>query len=182
MNTLLNASLSIIVAFLVGSTPITSERPGGPVGVGQTQQENLILSKDYGVARDSLQKAVAKKDKATIRLGLERNSLSFKNEVIRAIETLDDKSFVPDVIKVLEENQSITSGGTETAVEQALLSRNAIATLGKLTGLKLDLRALPDENSVEKFNPSNYVSAEEVETALRQVRVWMRANRENIST
>lgn len=142
------------------------------------QEDNSILSCDYLTAKKSLEKALQKNDKETIRLGLKRFlSFKVKMDIAKAIAQLEDKSFVPDLIDALEKNQGVLSGGTETDILQALLSRELIITIEKLTGLKFNLRDLPRPDSVEKFEPSNYISSDEIQKAIKQASLWWKNNK-----
>lgn len=142
------------------------------------QEDDSILSCDYLTAKKALEKALQKNDKATLRLGLRRLfSFEIKMDIAKAISQLKDKSFIPNLIDALEKNQGTLSGGTETGISQALLSRELIVTIEGLTGLKFNLRDLPRPDSVEKFEPSNYISADEIQRVIKEVGLWWEVNK-----
>jgi hypothetical protein len=145
------------------------------------RQEISILSKYYYPARRAFDKAVLENDKATIRLGLKAFSLLIKRDVVQVIKQFNDKSFVPDLIDALDSNQVVMSGGTETSIEQALLSRELIIAIGELTGLKFKLPKMPASNSIEKFEPSNYVSPEFIKEVLEKSRAWRNLHKNRIA-
>lgn len=140
----------------------------------QCKNDNSILSCDYVKAKNALLVAEKNSDFATIRLGLKRDySFELKMDIIKVIERLNDKSFVPDLVCTLESNQGSLSGGTETAVAQALLSRELITIIGKLTHIEFKLPTMPNPNSIEKFEPENYVTKAQIKEALRETHTWM---------
>lgn len=135
----------------------------------ERRQETPILSKIYNVAKSALDKAILEKDKSTIRLGLKRNSPSFRTIVVQAIRQLDDKSFVPDLIKALEDNQVLMSGGSETQAEQQELNKEIISTLKQLTGL--DFPYLNDSSTIPCFSDC---PSKDIERVLTDSREWWR--------
>lgn len=124
----------------------------------QNKQQNPIMSKDSTIARQALDKAILNKDKATIQLGLTKNSLIFKKDVVRAIEQLNDKSFVPDLIKSLEDNQVEMGGGTETKFLQKELDKAIVSALKKITELD--------------FSANDRSSDDNIQEVLRKSREW----------
>jgi hypothetical protein len=141
----------------------------------ERQQATPILSKNYRVAKSAFDKAVLEKDKATLRLGLKRESPSFKRDIVQAIKQFDDKSFVPDLIKALENNQLIMSGGLETQAEQQELNKEIISALAKLTDLKFDY--LSDSSTIPCFSDC---PSKDMGKVLEESKTWYQANEEEI--
>lgn len=125
----------------------------------QTKEQNPVLNKDYTIAKRALDKAVLQRDKETIRLGLQKNSLIFKKDVIQGIEQLNDKSLVPDLISVLESNQVVMTGGTETKLLQQELNEAIISALKKITKLNFSI-------------PDDKLSDDVIQQVLRKSREW----------
>lgn len=117
---------------------------GNPIGcqaqqeVQKEKQDDGILSKNYKTSKKALETAILVGDKEALRLGLTKDSLPFKKEVVEAIALLNDKSFVPDLITVLKKNQVLMSGGTETEFLQKDLDKMTISAIKELTGLKFE--------------------------------------------
>jgi hypothetical protein len=138
------------------------------------QQTTPILSKNYKVAKSAFDKAVAEKDKPTLRLGLQKNSLTLKLLIVQAIRQFDDKSFVPDLIKALEDNQSIMSGGSETQAAQQELNKEIISDLKQLTGLQFPY--LTDESTVPCFSDC---PPKDIQKVLKDSREWWSVNKKD---
>ncbi len=143
------------------------------------QQESPILSKNYRIAKPSLDRAVSERDEATLRLGLNANSIMLRREVFQAIANLYYQWFVPDLIKALEENQNRTGKELETRSEQEKLNKSIISALQNLTGLGFSAneKILPAEEFLEIRNKSLqwYETYEkQLEEAMQQERLMMR--------
>jgi hypothetical protein len=130
----------------------------------QNKEQNPILDKDYTIAKRALDKAVLQRDKETIRLGLKRDSLDFKREVVHAIEQLKDKLFVPDLINALEGNQITMRGGTETKLLQQELNEAIVSALKKVTNIN--------------FLISDKLSTDDIQQVLKKSREWWKVNKE----
>jgi hypothetical protein len=141
----------------------------------EKQQATPILSKNYRIAKAAFDKAVLERDKATIRLGLKRESLSFKAVTVQAIKQFEDKSFVPDLIKALEGNQVIMSGGLETQVEQQELNKEIISALKQLTGLNFSY--LNDSSTIPCFNDC---PPKDIIRVLKESREWWRNHKKDM--
>lgn len=133
----------------------------------ERQQATPILSKNYNVAKWAFDKAVSENDTATIRLGLKRESLSFRTLVIQAIKKFDDKSFVLDLIKALQDNQVIMSGGSETQTEQQELNKEIIGAIRQLTGLEFPY--ITESSTVPCFSDC---PSKDIERILMESRKW----------
>lgn len=183
MDNIMNVFLWILIATGVSNSTnvnesIKTENQLRQITLQCKQEDDSILSCDYLTAKKALEKALQKNDKATLRLGLRRLfSFEIKMDIAKAISQLKDKSFIPNLIDALEKNQGTLSGGTETGISQALLSRELIVTIEGLTGLKFNLRDLPRPDSVEKFEPSNYISADEIQRVIKEVGLWWEVNK-----
>ncbi|MGB7068427.1 MAG: hypothetical protein WBD22_02950 [Pyrinomonadaceae bacterium] len=138
----------------------------------ERQQETPILSRNYNVAKWAYDKAVSEGDKSTIRKGLDGLSLLLKRNVVEAIAKFNDKSFVPDLIKALEENQSLMSGGSETQAEKQELNKEIISALKQLTGL--DFLFLKDSSMIPCFDDC---PSKDIERVLRESREWQTAQK-----
>jgi hypothetical protein len=138
------------------------------------QQTTPILSNNYKVAKAAFDKAVAEKDKRTLRLGLQKNSLNLKLLIVQAIKQFDDKSFVPDLIKALEDNQSIMSGGSEIKAAQQELNKEIISDLKQLTGLQFPY--LTDESTVPCFSDC---PPKDIQKVLKDSREWWSLNKKD---
>lgn len=132
------------------------------------EQDNDILSSDYTIAEKELDKAILKKDKNAVKAGLKSEFLNIKKKTVQTIEEFNDKTFVPDLITVLEENQSIIGGGTETQIEQNNLNRAVISALEHLTELK--------------FEVSNSLSPEDIEKVLVKSKDWCKSYKKDNNT
>jgi hypothetical protein len=135
------------------------------------RQEISILSKFYYPAQRAFEKAVLEKDKITLRLGLKAFSLDLRRKVVSEIKKFNDKSFVSDLIKALEENQTIMSGGTETAIAQDLLDLEIVSAIEKLTGLQFPY--IDKSINSDRFDKSSY---NDVERILRESRQWCKSH------
>jgi hypothetical protein len=134
------------------------------------QQQDLVLAKDYYVAKKALDKAVQEKDVAVIRKGLKGFSFQIKKDVVKEVKKLNDKTFVPDLADVLELNQGALSGGSEVEVQQKELDRLIISALEQLTGLKFDYT----ENLSQTYNMSEN---DDVQRIIKQARLWWKVNK-----
>lgn len=121
-------------------------------------QQNPILARDYYTAKKALDEAVQKKDLTTIALGLKGFSFEIRKDVVTEIKKLDDKSFIPDLIEALEDNQGDLSGGSEVQHLQQELNNHIVSTLEQLTGLCFSYT----ENS----------SKDDIERIVKQSREW----------
>ncbi len=137
------------------------------------QQEISILSKYYYLAKKALDKAILEKDKATIQLGLGKQFLSLKKEIVEEAVKFNDKSFIPDLIKALERNQGIMSGGTETVIEQNLLNKAIVSALEKLTGLQF----LYFDGSLTRSSFDEFPH-KDIEKILKESREWCNNQKE----
>lgn len=138
----------------------------------ERQQKTSILSKNYNVAKLALNKAVLEKDKSTIRLGLKGFSLLIKRDAIQAIKQLDDKTFVPDLIKALDENQGVMSGGSETEAEQQELNKEIISALKQLTGLEFPY--LTDSSTIPCFSDC---PSKDIQRVVKESSEWWENNK-----
>jgi hypothetical protein len=138
------------------------------------QQTTSILSSNFRVARWAFDKAVAEKDTATLRLGLQKNSLTLRLLIVKAIKQFDDRSFVPDLIQTLEENQSMMSGGSETQMAQQELRKEIIDALKHLTGLQFSY--LTDESFVSCFSEC---PSKDIQKVLQESREWWTVNKKD---
>lgn len=130
-----------------------------PKDISMKQDDN-ILSKNYSTAEKALNKAVLAKDKETIRLGLKSPIFSIKQKTVEAMTKINDKTFVPNLIEALEENQGVIAGGSEAEIMQQELNKAIISALEQLTGLQL----LTSEN----------MSADDIQRILNESREWWR--------
>lgn len=184
MDSMINVFLCIVMAIGISSSAkvnesIKIENQVGQAAIQCKQEDDSILSCDYSTAKKALEKALQKNDKDAIRRGLKRPfSFDLKMDIAKAISQLKDKSFIPDLIDALEKNQGVFNGGTETAISQALLSRELMVTIAELTGLRFNLPDLPRPDSIENFEPSNYVSLDEVQRAIIQTKLWWDVNKD----
>jgi hypothetical protein len=157
-----NAILGILIVISSGCLSIPENKIVSQQEImelqAQTKEQNPILNKDYTIAKQALDKAVLQRDRETIRLGLQKKSLIFKKDVVQGIEQLNDKSFVPDLINVLENNQVAMTGGTETRLLQQELNEAIVSALKKIT--KLD------------FQFSEKISADDIQQVLKKSREW----------
>lgn len=143
------------------------------------QPELPILSSDYKIAKQALEKAISERDEATLRLGLNANSAMVRREVFQAIANLYYQWFVPDLIKALEENQSATGKEMENLAELKKLNKSIIAALQNLTGLGFfaNEKILSVDEFLEIRNKSLqwYETYEkQIEEAMQQERLMMR--------
>lgn len=139
----------------------------------ERQQATPILSKNYQVAKWAFDKAVLEKDKSTIRLGLKGYSLLIKRDVVQTIKQLNDKSFVPELIKALEDNQVLMSGGSETQAEQQELNKEIISALKQLTGL--DFPYLNDSSTIPCFKDC---PSKAIERVLKESQEWWKIHQD----
>lgn len=139
-------------------TPISSQKNIS------MKQDNSILSKDYNIAEKALNKAVLEKDKETIKLGLRSPILTIKQKTVEVIADTQDKTFVPNLIEVLEKNQSSIAGGSEARVMQQDLDKAIIFSLEQLTGLQM----LPSGS----LSTSDRLSSDDIQQALNKSRRW----------
>jgi len=134
------------------------------------------------IAAKALEKAIQEKDLATMRLGFKGvPSYRFDLEIklAKAVVEVDDTSFVPDLLEALKRNQGVLSGGSETTIGQALLSRELILAIEHLTNLFFNLRPMPDQASPEKFYAENIVSPKEIEDAITRTEAWLRTSQKS---
>ncbi|HMS40446.1 MAG TPA: hypothetical protein PKE69_09485 [Pyrinomonadaceae bacterium] len=137
----------------------------------ERQQETPILSKNYSVAKLALNKAILEKDKSTILLGLNGFSLLIKRDAVQAIKQFNDKSFVPNLIKALDENQGVMSGGSETEAEQQELNKGIILALKQLTGLEFSY--LTNSSTIPCFSDC---PSKDILRVLKESREWWKKN------
>lgn len=139
--------------------------------------QNGLVEGYQQIAAKALEKAIQEKDLVTMRLGLKgvpsyRFDLEIK--IAKAVVEFDDTSFVPDLLEALKRNQGVLSGGSETTIGQALLSRELILAIEHLANLYFNLRPMPDQASPEKFYPENIVSEKEIEDAITRAEAWLK--------
>jgi hypothetical protein len=142
------------------------------------QQESPILSSDYKIAKQALEKAIYERDEATLKLGLMANSMILRQEVFRTVANLSYQWFVPDLVKALEENQTITDKGIKTVSEQKQFNKSIISALARLTGLEFfpNEKILPAEEFLEIQNKSlewYETYQKQIEQAMQQERLMM---------
>jgi hypothetical protein len=138
----------------------------------ERQQSRPILSKYYRVAKWAFDKAVLENDMATILLGLEGRSLLIRRNVVQALKQFDDKSVVPNLIKALDDNQGIMSGGSETQAEQRELNKEIISALRKLTGLEFSY--LQEATTIPCFHEC---PSKDIQRILKESREWWERHR-----
>ncbi len=169
-------SLILLIIFLTGFSSCTVSQEGvaqmqdssKPTQTNSSEslpmkQDDKILSKDYVAAEKALVRAILEKDKETLKLGLKSQFFPIKQKTVEAITEIEDKTFVPDLINALQENQSIFTGGTETEVMQNDLNKTTVFSLSRLTGLK--------------FDASEQLSSGEINKVLEESRKWWSINR-----
>lgn len=135
LNIILWAALSVAVG-ASGTAQNQAELSLTKEKMHQERQENPVLSKDFQTAKTALEKAGAEKDLNTVRLGLKAFMLEIKKQSVETIVKLNDKASVPDLIKALEANQTIMSGGTETELLQQELNTAIVSALRRFTKLE----------------------------------------------
>lgn len=123
-----------------------------------------ILNKNYSTAEAALNKAIKEKNNETIRLGLRSQILPIRQKTAEAISNTDVKTFVPDLVKALRENQGIISGGTETQLLQQDLNRAIITAIENLTDIQ--------------FNVTTDLSPDEVKKFIRITEKWCKQHKE----
>lgn len=127
------------------------------------QNDNKILSEDYAIAEKALNKAVLKKNKDTIKLGLKSPIPDIRKKTVEAIAKIGNEAFVPNLIVALEQNQGIIAGGSEIQSLQNKLNEIIISTLEQLTKLK--------------FNISKPLSPEDIKEVLDKTKDWCKTNK-----
>jgi hypothetical protein len=141
--------------------PLITEQPT-PQKSPPTEQDNDILSNDYTIAGKALDKAILEKDKNTIRVGLKSEFLDIRKKAVETIEEFNDETFVPNLIVVLQENQGLIGGGTETQIQQDNLNKAIISALEHLTKLE--------------FKVSTPLSFEDIEGILKESQEWWKTH------
>jgi hypothetical protein len=141
-------------------------------------QEPPILSSDYKIAKQSLDKAVYERDEETLKLGLKANSVRIRQEVFSVVASFSYKWFVPDLVKALEENQTITDEEIKNLSEQKQLNKSLISALARLTGLGFspNEEILPADEFLEIRNKSlewYQTYKEQIDQAMEQERLMM---------
>lgn len=172
MNDLINTLLLIALAITLNNS-VTAEVgekkiAEQPKNFEIERQEDPILSRNYEVAKKALEKASLKKDKVTIRRGLKAFSIEIKKQVVQSIIQLNDKTFVPDLIEALQNNQTPMSGGTETAFLQQELNKAIISALRKFT--KLSFSYLKDESTVPCFSEC---PSKDIQKVVDESKAWL---------
>lgn len=140
----------------------------------ERQRVNPILSRNYRVAKWALDKAILEKDKRALRLGLKGFSLTIRNKVVLTIMEFDDKSYVSDLIKALESNQGVMSGGSETEYFQLELNKSIVNALRKLTGLKFTYFEETPKKDINFYESPR----KDIQKILIESREWCRKNKE----
>jgi hypothetical protein len=178
----------ILGLFIVPSLAQTSVSTNQPTLDNQAQisqtsspekQDSPILSGDYKIAKQSLDKAISERDEATIRLGINASSAQLRRDVYQAIANLYYQWFVPDLIKALEENQNFDNDGIKTRSEQKKANKSIISALQHLTGLGFfpNEKILPAEEFLEIRNKTLewYETHEkQIEEAMQKERLMMK--------
>ena len=136
------------------------------------RQQDLILAKDYYVAKKALDKAVQERDTATFKLGLKAFSFQIRKDIVEEIKKLNDKSFVPDLAHALEANQGCLSGGSETDFLQQELNTSILSALKKLTKLKF---SYVKSSLTSCLNNS---ASKDVKRILKESREWWKIYRQ----
>lgn len=160
------SSLSISCGSVMSTGPDTNtstqmEQPS-PLRTPRVELNNDVLNKDYSVAEPALERAISNKDYQTMRLAMGSSLLPIKQKVVEAIGHSHDKSFVPDLIATLRNNQSVMVGGTEIQLEQDALNLAVIHDLEILTKLK--------------FGISHDPSSKDIETVISKAKDWLAKN------
>jgi hypothetical protein len=109
-----------------------------------------------------LNKALLEKDNETIRLGLKNPILTIRKKTTKAIDSINDVRFVPDLLAALQSNQSVVLGGTEMQIMQDELTSALILTLERLTKTKVKI--------------SNKPSHEEIDKVITKIHEWLKNN------
>lgn len=165
--------LAIILGlFIVPSLAQTSVSTNQPYLDNQTQisqtssskqQDSPILSNDYKIAKESLDKAISEHDEATLRLGLKLATPSFQKEIIQAVKNAWFQSFVPDLIDILANNQNSNKAKTG---EQQELKKTVVSALMHLTGLR--------------FPNTEQLSKNDIQQIIEESQQWYRENEPEI--
>jgi HEAT repeat protein len=124
--------------------------------------DERILSTDFATANQALAESIKNRDARLVRLALDHPALEIKRQAAAALGQLGDSSCVPNLIDVLERNQAVQRGGSETLVLQTELNAAVIAALQKLTGVD--------------FGAADASSPEDVRRALETSRQWWQEN------
>jgi HEAT repeat protein len=124
--------------------------------------DERILSTDFATANQALAESIKNRDARLVRLALDHPALEIKHEAAAALGELGDRSSVPKLIDVLELNQAVQRGGSETLVLQTELNAAALAALQKITGVD--------------FGATDASSPEDVRRALETSRQWWQEN------
>lgn len=140
------------------------------------QKVTPILSKDFAVAEEALNQAIEQKDKEALRKGL-KNQIFFpwertSEKLIRAVVKMKDVTFVPNLIEVLQQNQSIIAGGGEIVASQLILDRTLINALKELTGLDFEI-----SNFSLKSIDDTKKHRNEIEEIIKQSLGWVKTHK-----
>ena len=110
-----------------------------------------ILSINFKIAKEYLDKNIKKNDSILIRISLKTKNLKIKKLAVQALGNINDKSSVPFLIECFEQNQYIRIGGSETQIEQQQLNEELIVVLKIMTYLNFNNKNLSSNSDIVKI-------------------------------
>ncbi len=131
-------------------------------GFGQTipiemKQEDEIkikeklLSKNFTEAKQALDSVIVRKDQFLICFALSNSDWLIRGLAGKALREVADDDSVPCLVKALENNQDILSGGSEARVSQEELNTDLVDALVRIGNLALDKKPKYEKIEIERI-------------------------------
>ena len=131
-------------------------------GFGQTipiemKQEDEIkikeklLSKNFTEAKQALDSVIVRKDQFLICFALSNSDWLIRGLAGKALREVADDDSVPCLVKALENNQDILSGGSEARVSQMELNTDLVDALLRITNFRLDRRKTYEKVEINRI-------------------------------
>lgn len=108
-----------------------------------TIQEQEILSNDFRIAGNALEKAIRENDKQMLRTGLKNRNLLTKKLVVYQIFNMGVKEAIPDLIEELKHNQANAGDDARTLQSKRRLNEAVVTALRGLTKSNFDFSRRP---------------------------------------
>ncbi len=117
----------------------------------ETEVEKHLLSKKFAEAKQALDSVIVRKDPFLICLALSNPDWLIRSYAGKALKQIADDNLVPCLVKALEKNQDILSGGSEARASQVELNIDLVDILVGIAKLPLDKKEKYEKIEIERI-------------------------------
>ena len=111
-----------------------------------------LLSENFSEAKKALDEVVEKNNSAQTCLALSNSDWLIRSYAGKALKQITDGDSVPCLVKALEKNQDILSGGSEARVSQMELNTDLVDALNRITKLDLVTKSKYEKEDIEQIS------------------------------